>query len=279
MARTLRELERRLSCLETWDSGTDDGILDELRRDPSLVLGHPRVGVTPDLWQFDLLRSHSRRVLICAGRQTGKSTVVGALALKQALLAPRSLVLLLAKAERQASELFKKVADLYDRLGQPVARSNTMISELHLVNGSRIIPLPGSGDTVRPFSSVALLAIDEAALVPDSLYHAVRPMLAVSGGILVCLSSAWAKQGFFYEAWVNSPEDERGVNGWKKVSIKGVQCPRISQSFLDEERAAMGDRIFSREYENEFLGADDCAFDPDAVARALAAPLVGPPLF
>jgi hypothetical protein len=33
---------------------------------------------------------------------------------------------------------------------------------------------------------VQLLIIDEAARVPDALYRTVRPMLATSGGRLVC---------------------------------------------------------------------------------------------
>jgi hypothetical protein len=257
----------------------EDPLLRDLRRDPSLVLGHKRVGMTPDPWQTDILRSASKRILLCASRQSGKSQACAGKVLVKGLIHPKSLVLLLGRAERQANELFRKVVDLYNALGQPVAKANDMSSELHLANGSRIIPLPGTGDTVRSFSAVSLLAIDEAGLVPDSLYHAVRPMLAVSGGTLVCLSSAWARQGFFFEAWDKGAEDPRGISGWKKVAVKGVECPRISREFLEEERQAMGDRIFSREYENEFLGDDSAAFDADAVARALAAPMNGPPLF
>jgi hypothetical protein len=142
-----------------------------------------------------------------------------------------------------------------------------------LANGSRVVSLPGEEGNIRGFSSVALLVIDEAARVPDELYEAVRPMLAVSGGTLVCLSSAYDKVGFFYEAWVN------GGPEWQRYETRAVDCPRISRQFLEDERQAMGDRIFSREYENEFMASDDAAFDPDAVARALAAPMSGPALF
>jgi hypothetical protein len=48
-------------------------------------------------------------------------------------------------------------------------------------NGSRIVGLPGSEGTIRGFSAVSLLLVDEASRVPDELYLAVRPMLAVSG--------------------------------------------------------------------------------------------------
>jgi hypothetical protein len=46
-----------------------------------------------------------------------------------------------------------------------------------------------------------LLVIEEVSRVPDELFYAVRPMLAVSGGTLVALSTPWGKRGWFYEAW------------------------------------------------------------------------------
>ena len=60
--------------------------------------------------------------------------------------------------------------------------------ELKLTNMSRIISLPCREDTIRGFSFVDLLILDEAARIPDDLYWAVRPMLAVSKGRLLCLS-------------------------------------------------------------------------------------------
>ena len=49
-------------------------------------------------------------------------------------------------------------------------------------NGSRIVGLPGAEGTVRGFSAVSLLLIDEASRVEDAMYKALRPMLAVGDG-------------------------------------------------------------------------------------------------
>jgi hypothetical protein len=70
-----------------------------------------------------------------------------------------------------------------------------------LTNGSRIVSLPAGEETIRGFSAVSLLVIDEAARVSDDLYFAVRPMLATSGGSLVALSTPLGQRGFFFEAW------------------------------------------------------------------------------
>src|SRR5215212_9953572 len=75
--------------------------------------------VTPDEWQAELLSSESKRVLLNCSRQSGKSTMASILALHQALYHRNSLVLLLAPALRQASELMSKLTDAYHYLGEP----------------------------------------------------------------------------------------------------------------------------------------------------------------
>jgi hypothetical protein len=211
--------------------------------------------MTPDCWQTSLLSSTNDRILVCASRQVGKSQTSAALALKVALL-ETSLVLLLSPSLRQSSELFLKVMALYRDLGRPVPsvrpRDNTL--KLELANGSRIISLPGTEATIRGYSGAKLLVIDEAARVPDELYLSVRPMLAVSGGSLICVSSAYAKLGFFYEEYTD--ESRR----WERYQIKATECPRISPEFLEEERATMGDLFFDREYNCVFSEATDAVF-------------------
>ena len=107
-----------------------------------------------------------------------------------------------------------------------------------------------------------MLVIDEAARVPDDLYRAVRPMLAVSRGRLVCLSSAYAKAGWFYETWT-------GDEAWHRVKITADQCPRITPEFLAEERQALGARWFNMEYMGEFGELVDAVFSMGDIEAAL----------
>ena len=78
------------------------------------------LGIIPDLWQERLLRSEAPRVLLKCARQSGKSTMAGTVALHRALTVPGSLVLILAPAERQAMELFRKVVVSYRTLGHVI---------------------------------------------------------------------------------------------------------------------------------------------------------------
>jgi len=151
-----------------------------LASDPALIFA--RMGMEPDPWQADLLRTQPQRALLLCTRQAGKSTATAAMACHAAIYNPGSLTLILAPAQRQSGELFRKVLDFYNALGQPVPADSTTALQLHLANGSRIIALPGKEATLRGYSGVNLLLIDEAARVEDALYFSVLPMLAVSGG-------------------------------------------------------------------------------------------------
>jgi len=225
-----------------------------------------RLGITPDPWQTQVLRSSAKRIIINCGRQTGKSTVAAILGLHTAIFRPGSLVLLLSPSLRQSSELFRKVADFYRKLGhegpEPEAWSAL---RLELSNSSRIVSLPGKEQTVRGFSGVQLLIVDEAARVPDELYFAVRPMLAVSDGRLVILSTPFGKSGFFYQTWTE------GGPEWLKIHVRASDCPRISKTFLDEERRALHPWVFSQEYEASFEDAQTALIHAEALERAVSA--------
>src|ERR1700704_2594825 len=131
-------------------------------------------GIVPDPWQAQALRSSAPRVLLNCSRQSGKSTVTGVLAVHSALYDAGALILLLSPSLRQSQELFRKALLVYRSLGRPVPAEAENTLALELENGSRILSLPGKEHTVRGYSGVRLLVIDEAAWVPDELYMSVR---------------------------------------------------------------------------------------------------------
>jgi hypothetical protein len=213
-----------------------------------------------DDWQEHLLLSTAPQVLLNITRQGGKSTMSGVLAVHKALSEPGSLVLILAPSERQAKETFAKAAALY-RHDIPADSYRKLGMELR--NGSRIEALPGTEKTVRGYSGVDLLILDEAARVEDSLYYAVRPMLAVSGGRLLMMSTPHGKRGVFFEEW------EQGGSKWERYEVDAYRIPRIPQSFLDEERDSMPEALFQQEYGCKFTETTDEIFTHDMVANAV----------
>ena len=195
----------------------------------------------PDPWQMAVLETDCRQLLLNCCRQAGKSTVVALLGLVEALWVPDTEVILISRSLRQSTELFRIVVDFYLRLGTPL-RERRNAHELVLANLSRVLCLPCREDTIRGYSSVGLLIIDEAARVPDDVYRTVRPMLAVSGGRLICLSTPYGKRGFFHDSWAHGGDD------WTRIEVPVSRIPRIPASFLEQERRALGEACFRQEY-------------------------------
>jgi hypothetical protein len=220
------------------------------------------LGLAPDPWQEDLLHSTSDRVLLNCCRQSGKSTMTGIIALHQALYHPSSLILCLAPALRQSQELFGKVLGFYRDLDRPVPSQAERKLSLELENDSRIVTLPGTDKTIRGFSGASLLIVDEASRVEDELYFAIRPMLAVSGGALMMLTTPHGKRGVFYEEWT-------GGRGWERYEVSAEDCPRISPEFLEEEREALPSWVYRQEYECSFEETEDQVFTTEMLERAV----------
>lgn len=217
-------------------------------------------GQVADPWQRDLLYANDRLILVNCSRQVGKSTTVSAKAVHQSVLKEGALTLILAPSLRQSIELFRKVRQFIKASAVlPVVKDTVLTVEFR--NGSRIIALPGSDGTVRGFSAVDLLIVDEAAFVGDALYRSVRPMLATSRGQMVCLTTPFGKRGFFYEEWVDDRSPAR------KFSVRWDQCPRIPQDFIEDERRALGP-FFPQEYEGQFLDLAGAVFPGALIDRA-----------
>ena len=219
------------------------------------------LGFQADPWQEMVLCSLSKRLLLNCSRQSGKSSTAAILALYRALSQPQQLILLVSRSERQSGELFRKVLDnislLPDRPNLPEENKRS----LELSNHSRIVSLPSNEETIRGFSGVNLIIEDEAARVSDDLYRAVRPMLAVSGGQLILMSTPFGKRGHFFEEWDHG-------EGWERYHVPATECPRITPEFLEEERRSLPDFWYCQEYLVEFSEAIDQVFAYEDLMRA-----------
>lgn len=216
-------------------------------KDP-VVFARYYLNITPDPWQANFLRSTHPRLCLNCSRQSGKSSTAAILALWEAIHKPRSTIVLDSPSLRQSQELMLKFAEFLDMVDKNVKLDSDTKLSVRFANGSRVLALPGSEKTIRGISAVTLLILDEAAAIPDELYGAVRPMLAVSKGRLVLMSTPRGEQGFFYDTWAKS-------KGWEKIEVPWQQCPRIDPAFIEEERLERGNAWVAQEYECQFIGA------------------------
>ena len=238
--------------------------------DPALLLRSE--GLAPDPWQALVLRTASARVLMCWCRQSGKTTTAAAAGLHAALHRPGALVLIVSPGERQSRLLFRRMLALYQALGRPVPAEAELKLSLSLANGAEIVALPGAEATIRGFASVDTLLVDEAARVADDVFAAVLPMLGISAGRLIALSTPYGKRGWFHEAWVNGGPD------WHRSFVPAELVPRLTPAVLAEARRVLGLRRYSEEFDCVFEADEDAVFTSDDIAAAASSeirPLAG----
>ncbi|MEZ5355303.1 MAG: terminase family protein [Bryobacteraceae bacterium] len=226
----------------------------------------------PDEQQVAILGSASRRILLNCCRQWGKSTTTAARAVHQALFVPGSMVVAVSPTLRQTAELLRKMADIFERTETRVRADAFNAVSLRLENGSRIVGVPAVESSVRGFSSVDLLIVDEAARVRDELYRALRPMMAVPRhgrpGTMMLLSTPFGQRGFFWHIW--DKKDRPGLEEtWLRVRVKATECPRISEEFLREEYHALGEHWYKQEYLCVFHEPEGRLFTDEMIQRAL----------
>jgi len=210
-------------------------------------------GLDLDKWQKEVL-SHEGDITIRSGRQVGKSTVVSLKAYKFATENPNTVTLVIAASQRQSSFLFGKIRQIFDEeITQEDSPydGNPTLSRIILKNGSRIycVPTGKTGVYIRGFT-VDLLIADEAAYIPETVWLAVIPMLAVSKkkrgkGFIILLSTPFGKGGFFYNTF-NDPD-------FKSFHISSEKCSRIPKKFLMKEKKRLSKVEYAQEYLGEFV--------------------------
>ena len=152
------------------------------------------------------------------------------------------------------------------KLGLRQRRDGSNRISLRFPNGSRIVGIPGKEATLRGFSAVSLLIIDEASRVDDAVYKKLcGPCWRWGmGGFCGCLALRSGSGRFFYENWAGGSEDWVRDNGagygvladYGKVSGGGA-------------RRQMGDLWFRQEYMCEFIDETCQMFGRDLVMAAL----------
>ena len=107
-----------------------------------------------------------------------------------------------------------------------------------------------------------MLIVDEASRVPDEVYSALMPSLAVSNGDLIILSTPWDKRGFFFKVMSEGDAAE-----WLKHTGAVTECPRVTEAFLEQERALRGEEEYRREYLCQFTETGKYVFNDEELLK------------
>lgn len=225
------------------------------------------LGVDPDPWQSDFMTANDPRIILNCCRQAGKSTCVGWRVAHKARFKPGYFGVCTAPSDRQSRELFDKIRKPLEMSGALEVKALTdTLHELKLANGSRIICLPSSPDTIRGFSKADEILADEAGMIDDEVFGAVEPMLIRSRGSFIMMSTPKGARGHFHRMFTSSNHWRKFTVGWKEVLPFGHFTLKDLEQFKEEH----GQMMFEQEFENRFISAIDSVFSNETIEKALA---------
>ena len=201
-----------------------------------------------DPWQKKILET-SGNIVLRSGRQVGKTEIISRKAGDFAVKYPKKTILIIASVERQAYILFERVLNYLFLEYKSYIKKGKDRPTKHIIklnNGSSIYCLPTglSGYGIRGYT-IDLLIADEAAFIPEEVWAAVTPMLAVTKGDIILLSTPHGKGGYFYKCFSNP--------SFTNFHVSSEECPRITKEFLEFQRKSMSKVQYAQEYLGEFI--------------------------
>jgi hypothetical protein len=231
------------------------------------------LGVEPTAWQAEFLRAPlGSSLLALTARQVGKTTAAAWAMAHTALYVPNSLSVVGCPALRQSGEAVRRVRGIVVKTAAKLKIDN--VYGLELDNGSRVLALPSSDDSVRGLTVDGWIIADEAARLSNELIAALRPMRARQPKArLAMLSTAWSRTDPFWTAWAG---DEPS---WIRLKATAdIDATPFAEGFLERERRALGEDDFKREYLGIPAGSHASPFTWELYERATQTqqPLVPP---
>jgi hypothetical protein len=200
------------------------------------------IAVEPADWQKEFLRApRGASIAVLTARQVGKTTVAAWAIAHFMLHSPGGLNVVACPAQRQSAEAVRRVKEILIKVGAKLKVDN--VYGLELENGSRVLALPSSDDSVRGLTVDGWIVADEAARLPEDLFAALRPMRARRPQArFAMLSTAWGRTDPFWTIWDN------GDPSWIRLKATADVCGLYSEEQLEQERRALGEIAFNREY-------------------------------
>jgi hypothetical protein len=229
--------------------------------------------VTPADWQETFLRSpQGASILVLSARQVGKTTTAAWAIAHSMVFTPGSLSVIACPAQRQSAEAVRRVRESLLKAGAELKSDN--VYALELKNGSRVLALPGTDDSIRGLTVDGWIVVDEAARLPDSdLISALRPMRARRPQArFAMLSTAWSRTDPFWTAWAGDDPS------WIRIKATADVVPTFTPEFLEQESRALGEDAYKREYLGIPAGAHTSPFTWELyeAATQIVPPLVPP---
>jgi Terminase RNaseH-like domain/Terminase large subunit, T4likevirus-type, N-terminal len=229
---------------------------------------HPTRGCVPfDLYPYqeDLIEAihNNRQLIVTISRQAGKTTCLAAYALWFACFNEDKTVLIVSNKNSNAMEFVHRCKYAYEELPNWLKPGvNPELWTKHDIgfdNKSRILSQATTESSGRGLS-IGLLIADELAhvnpRVVEAFWTSVSPTLS-TGGKCAISSTPNGDTDLFSLLFRGA---EAQTNGFTSRFYDCTHVPHITQEFLDQETAKIGELKVRQEYYCEFLSSEELLF-------------------
>ena len=201
------------------------------------------LGVEPAAWQAEFLRApRGASILALTARQVGKTTAAAGRLRISCSSRRAGCAWSPARRSARAPKPCGGCARSLIKVGAELKVNN--VYGLELKNGSRVMALPGSDDSIRGLTVDGWIVADEAARLDNDLISALRPMRARRPHArFAMLSTAWSRTDPFWTAWAD--DDPSWMRLKATADVPGLYTPELSRTGT---AGAGGSTISSREY-------------------------------
>lgn len=216
---------------------------------------------------IEKMKNHNRVVIAC-GRGSGKTFTTALFVLSEAVINPDRKIVVVGPSLRQSKEFFDSVLRfiaasevLYNSVVKTRSGNEFFIE---FSNGSQIRALPCSekGNLLRGIRA-DIIIVEEAAFVPEEIWPAILPFLAVSKTAkLIAISTPGAKSGKFYKMFI-SP-------GYEKMQLPTHVNKYVNEEFLKQMEEELDSESYRREVLAEFTEESGLFFTSESIDKCCA---------
>lgn len=224
-------------------------------------------GFAPYLHQNDIIEElrnakGTGKIVVCkSSRQKGKSYLVGGLLLYYAINYANTKNYCLSPSFKQAKNIYQTIVNAIIKSGIIKSKNKTDLI-ITLINDSTInFKSAEQRDQLRGYTA-NFVCIDEAAFIPDSIFHIVLPWTDAKKAPMLIVSSPFTKNGFFYQYYCYGKENSHNTVtiDWSDEKYKESIEQILPASKLEEYRQVLPHNVFLTEYLGEWLDDDGTVF-------------------
>lgn len=208
-------------------------------------------------YQKDFILNPRKRKIWVSSRQIGKSWTIALILCYKSLSKKNGLSLCISTGSRAASEIIRKCeqfAEAIKVLSDGEIDYTSSFDSIKFNNGSRVLSLPSTSDSLRGYTAQGCVCIDEAAFIYklDEILQGIAPTLTrCPDAELIMTTTPAGINGTFYELYQNAiinPE-------WyvQHTTIHDAISDGLEVDVSSLKTLCPDPDIFAQEYECQFL--------------------------